>query len=62
MRLKSLASVCSQQNSFLVGKAYLRQADACNHNKNDKYLNSILFLNFEIKHCSKCTIYTYPRQ
>ena len=33
MTLKGLVSVCSQQSSFLVGKAYLRKADACKHNK-----------------------------
>ena len=33
MALKGLISVCSQKSSFLVGKAYLRKADACNHNK-----------------------------
>ena len=41
-----LVSVCSQQISFLIGKAYLRKTDACNHNRNDKYLNSLLFSTF----------------
>ena len=42
MKLKGLASVCSQLSSFLVGNAYLRKADACNCNKNDKYFNNFL--------------------
>ena len=33
MTLKGLASVCFRSSSFLVGKTYLRKADACNHNK-----------------------------
>ena len=33
MTLKGLGSICFQQISFLVDKAYLRKSDACNHNK-----------------------------
>ena len=34
MTLKEgLVSVSSQYSSFLVGKAYLKKVDACNHNK-----------------------------
>ena len=33
MLLKGLVSVCSQLSSFLVGKADLRKADACNYNE-----------------------------
>ena len=35
--LKSLVSICSQKSSFLVGKAYLRKADACNHKKDNNF-------------------------
>ena len=31
MTLKGLVSVCSQQGSSLVGKAYLRKANACKY-------------------------------
>ena len=43
MTSKGLASTESQQRLFLVDKTYLRRTDACNHNKNNKYLNSVLF-------------------
>ena len=33
MTLKGLVSACSQQSSFLVGKAHLRRTNACNHKK-----------------------------
>ena len=43
----------NKRSLFLVGKAYLRKADACNYNKNNKYLNSTLFKLFEIKNLSE---------
>ena len=46
MTSKGLASTDSQQRLFPVDKTYLRRADACNHNKNNKYLNSVLFFIF----------------
>ena len=33
MTLKGLISICSEENLSLVGKAYTRKADACNHKK-----------------------------
>ena len=58
MTLKGLVKFIS------VGKTYLRKAHTCNHNKSNKYLNSILyyFQLIEIKNLSEYTLCTYPSQ
>ena len=55
------------KSSFLVGKAYLKKADACNHVKKMISISTqYYFLLFEIMYCSKdniyCGISTYHNQ